>query len=122
MADHLDITVHTAAAESQWSNGVVERNNQTLAHMMGKIIAETNTSPDLALTWALNAKNSPRNTAGFSPFQLVHGFNPKLLASLSDELPALSIKLSSQIVQQNLNAIHSAHAAFIASENSERIR
>ena len=91
MADHLDITVHTAAAESQWSNGVVERNNQTLAHMMGKIIAETNTSPDLALTWALNAKNSPRNTAGFSPFQLVHGFNPKLLASLSDELPTCTI-------------------------------
>ena len=37
MADHLGIIVHPTAAESPWSNGVVERNNQTLAHMIGKI-------------------------------------------------------------------------------------
>ena len=94
MADNLGITVHTTAAESPWSNGVVERNNQTLAHRMDKIIAETNTSPDLALTWALNEKNSLQNVAGVSPFQLVLGSNPKLLATQSDELPALSIKPS----------------------------
>ena len=34
VADHLGITVHTAAGESPWSNGVVERNNQTLTHIM----------------------------------------------------------------------------------------
>ena len=44
MADHLSVTVHTTGAESPWSNGVVERNNQILTHMMDKIIAETNTS------------------------------------------------------------------------------
>ena len=44
MADHLSVTVHTTAAESPWSNGVVERNNQILTHMMDKIITETNTS------------------------------------------------------------------------------
>ena len=75
--------------------------------MMDKIIAETNTSPDLALTWALNAKSSLQNVAGFSPFQLVFATNFKLPATLSDDLPALSIKPSSQIVQENLNAIHS---------------
>ena len=69
----------------------------------------------------MNAKNSLQIVAGFSPFQLVLGFNPKLPATLSDELPARSIKPSSQIGQENLNAIHSACAAFIASENSERI-
>ena len=114
------ITVHTTAAEAPWSNGVVERNTQT--HMMNKITAETNTSPDLAQTWALNAKNILQNVAAFSTFQLVLGTNPKLTATLSDDLPALSIKPSSQIVQENLNAIHSARAAFVASENSERIR
>ena len=116
MANH----VHTTAAEAPWSNGVVERNTQT--HMMNKITAETNTSPDLAQTWALNAKNIRQNVAAFSTFQLVLGTNPKLTATLSDDLPALSIKPSSQIVQENLNAIHSARAAFVASENSERIR
>ena len=44
MADHLSVAVHTTGAESPWSNGVVERNNQILTHMMDKIIAETNTS------------------------------------------------------------------------------
>ena len=59
MADHLGIIVHPTAAESPWSNGVVERNNQTLTHMMDKIIDETKTSPNIALKWALNAiKNS----------------------------------------------------------------
>ena len=75
--------------------------------------------PDLALTWT---KNSLQNVTSFSPFQLVLGTNHKLPATLSDDLPALSIKPSSQIVQQNLNAIHSACAAVIASENSERIQ
>ena len=59
MADHLGITLHTIASESLWSNGVDERNNQTLTHMMDKVIAETNTSPDLALTWALNGRKQP---------------------------------------------------------------
>ena len=120
MANHLVITVHTTAAESPWSNGVVERNTQI--HMMDKITAETNTSPDLAQTWALNAKNILQNVAAFSTFQLVLGTNPKLTATISDDLPALSIKPSSQIVQENLNAIHSTRAAFVASENSEIIR
>ena len=123
MADYLSTTVHITAAESPWSNESCweETPNQTLTHMMDKIIAETNTSPDLALTWALNAKNSLQNVAGFSPFQLVFATNFKLPATLSDDLPALSIKLSSQIVQENLNAIHSWNAAFITSDNFEEI-
>ena len=36
MVGHLGITVHTTAAESPWSNGVVERNNQTLAQIWTK--------------------------------------------------------------------------------------
>ena len=64
MCDCLGITIQTTAAESPWSNGIVERNNQTLATMMDKIIADTNCSPDLALAWALNAKSSLKNVAG----------------------------------------------------------
>ena len=88
-----------------------------------KIIAERKTSPDLVLAWALNAKKSLHNVAGFSPFELVIGSNIKLPATLSDDLPALSVKSSSEIVLENLSTIHSAHAAaFITSENFERIR
>ena len=59
MADQIGIIINTTAAEASWSNGVVERNNQTLTHMMDKIIDETKTFPNIALKWALNAiKNS----------------------------------------------------------------
>ena len=35
-SDYLDINIQTAP-ESPWSNGIVERNSQTLANMMNKI-------------------------------------------------------------------------------------
>lgn len=122
MCDYLGIHIKPTAAESPWSNGIVERNNQTLANMMEKIIKDTNCSLELALSWALNAKNSLQNVAGFSPFQLVLGKNPKLPAVLSDDLPALSMKPSSEVIQENLNAIHSARKAFIAIENDRKIK
>ena len=56
MCECLGINVCTTAAESPWSNGVVERNNQTLASMMDKIIEDTKCKPELALVWALSAK------------------------------------------------------------------
>ena len=104
--DYLGINIQTTAAESPWSNGIVERNSQTLANMMNKIVCDTNCSLELALCWALNAKNSLQNTAGFSPFQLVLGRNPKLPTTLTDDLPALPMKPSSEVLQNNLNALH----------------
>ena len=63
-----------------------------------------------------------QNTTGSSPFQLVLGRNPKLPSTLSDNVPALSMKPSSEVLQDNLNALNSARRAFIASENDEIIK
>lgn len=120
--EQFGIVVKTTAAESPWSNGVVERNNQTLARSMDKIIQDTGCHADLALLWALNAKNSLQNVAGFSPFQLVLGQNPRLPSLQSDELPSLSQQNMPQLMRNNLNAIHAARRAFIACENDEKIR
>ena len=68
--DYLGINIKTSGAESSWSNAVVET---TLANMMDKRISDANYSPELALTWPRNAKNSLQNVAGFSLFQLVLG-------------------------------------------------
>ena len=122
MTEALGINVQTTAAESPWSNGIVERHNQTLATMMDKIIEDTKCSHDMALYWALNAKNSLQNVAGFSPYQLVLGRNPNLPCSTTENLPALSRKSTQDIIQANLNALHSARESFIASENNEKIR
>ena len=119
MADHLGITVHRCwIPMEQWRcweeqpnpNPHDRQNYSWNKHLL-------RSTSDLGI----ECKKSLQNVAGFSPFQLVLDTNPKLQVILSDNLPALSIKLSSQIVQENLNAIHSTYAAFIASENSERI-
>ena len=78
--------------------------------------------PELALLWALNAMNSLQNIAGFSPFQLVLGCNPKLPSALTDDLPAATQQSMSDLLKENLNAIHAARTAFIACENDEKIR
>ena len=62
------------------------------------------------------------NVAGFSPFQLVLGTNPRLPSYLTDEAPALTQESSSKLMQDNLNALHAARAAFISCENDEQIR
>ena len=122
LCEQFGIVVKTTPAESPWSNGVVERNNQTLARSMDKIIEDTGCHADLALLWALNAKNSLQNVAGFSPFQLVLGMNPRLPSTLTDELPSLTQRSMPQLIRDNLNALHAARSAFIACENEEKIR
>ena len=120
--ESLGITVKTTPAESPWSNGIVERNNQTIARSMDKIIEDTKCSNELALCWALNAKNALMNVAGFSPFQLVLGTNPRLPSCISDNTPALTQRSTSKLIQDNLNALHAARTAFISCENDEKIR
>ena len=122
LCEQFGILVNTTAAESPWSNGVVERHNQTMARSMDKIIADTGCHPEFALMWAVNAKNSLQNIAGFSPFQLVLGRNPRLPSTLTDDLPAITQRSMPELIRENLNALHSARTAFIACENDEKIR
>ena len=123
LAEQFGITIKTTAAESPWSNGIVERHNQTLANMLDKVLYENKTCNfETALYWCVNAKNSLCNVHGFSPYQLSIGTNPKLPSVMNDELPALTAKASSKLIADNLNALHSAREAFIQSEHSERIR
>ena len=122
LCENFNITVRTTAAESPWSNGVVERNNQTIARSMDKIIEDTGCDSELALCWAVNSKNTLMNVAGLSPFQLVLGTNPRLPSNLSDDIPALTQKSTSQTIRDHLNTLQAARTAFIACENDEKIR
>ena len=122
MCEALGITVKTTAAESPWSNGLVERRNLVLSEMLDKIIDETDCGVSLAVSWRVNAKNSLHNVHGFSLYQLTLGKNPKLPSTLSDKVLALTNKPVSKVISQNLEALHKAREAFTAAENSERIR
>ncbi|XP_066913250.1 uncharacterized protein [Clytia hemisphaerica] len=122
LAEQFGITIKTTAAESPWSNGIVERHNQTLSNMLDKVLNDTKCSINTALYWCVNAKNSLHNAHGFTPYQLSIGTNPQLPSLIDDKPPALSGKPATQMMKENLEVLHKAREAFIASEHSERIR
>ena len=122
MAESMGIYITTTAAESPWSNGLCERYNQVIGESLDKIMSDVNCTLTVALAWAVNAKNSLANVHGFSPSQLVFGFNPILPSVLCDHPPALSNKDYSEIINNHLQAQKLGREAFIQAESSERIR
>ena len=123
LAEAFNIRIMTTAAESPWSNGLVERHNGTLAATLDKVLAEEPKLPfDVALAWAVNAKNSLTNVHGFSPSQLTFGFNPQLPSVVCNKPPALESRTSQDIITDNLNAMKMSREAFMKAESSERIK
>ena len=122
MAQNLNIVVHTTAAESQWSNGLNERHNGILGEMVKKTIEDTHSSFEGALAWAISTKNILHCVHGYSPNQLVFGRNSNLPGLSNDKLPALEGVSTSEVVADNLNAMHAAKKQFIACKSSEKPR
>ena len=122
MNEKLNIETATTAAESPFSNGMVERHNLILAEAMHKTIDDVHCEPKIALAWAVCAKNSLQNYNGFSPNQLVFGHNVNIPSVLYDKLPALESSTSSDIIRENMNAMHVARQKYIEAESSEKIR
>ena len=87
--EQLNTRVLTTAAESPWSNGIVERHNAVLGTMIKKIIEDTACTGEIALVWALSAKNALANNYGYSPNQLVFGKKTNYPCAMNDKLPAL---------------------------------
>ena len=90
--------------------------------MLTKIMAEQSCSLEVAVAWVISAKNSLKNVHGFSPNQLVFGSNPNFPNAMNNEPLALERKTTSQIVAENLNAMHAARQAFIQSESAEKLQ
>ena len=123
MCSLMNIKIKTSPSESPWCNGTVERHNGILAQMISAVLEDTGCSIDIAISWAVNAKNSLSNVYGFSPYQLVLGKNPAIPNILSYEnLPALNESSSSKLVAEHLTGLQSARKKFIELENSARLR
>ena len=121
MGEKLNTTIKTTAAESPWSNGVNERHNAIIGNMAEKIHNETKCSMDTAIASAVSSKNALANVHGYSLNQLVFGYNPNFPSVLTNKLPAMESKTSSEIVLEHLTALHCARKAFVQSEASERL-
>jgi transposase InsO family protein len=122
MAQNMNIIVHTTAAESPWSNGLNERHNAILGEMVKKTKEDAGCSMDQAIGWAVCAKNALANVNGYSPNQLVFGWNINIPTCLNSQAPALEGVSTSEIVAKNLNAIHTARKSFIENESAEKLR
>ena len=81
--------------------------------MVEKIGQESNCGTQVALLWAVAARNVLVHFSGFSPNQLVFGFNPAVLDVFHSNQPALEPVTSSQVVSENLRAMHSAREEFL---------
>eukprot|EP00794_Sanderia_malayensis_P021304 gene21304-23381_t len=78
-------------------------------------------SLETALAWAVSAKNSLQNCFGYSPNQLVLSRNITLPSVTTSKLPALDSRINSDVVRENLNAMHKARESYIKAESSEKI-
>ena len=122
MGETFNIKIITTDAESSWANGICESYNDVLGKMVEKILEEVDCNLSVAVAWATAAKNGLQNIHGFSPAQLVFGFNPVLPCVNGDKPPVLSEDSYSEIIEDNLQAKKKAREAFIRTESSSRIR
>lgn len=131
MGENLNVTILSTAAEAPWSNGINERHNGILGEMLNKLTAEKEVSIEIALAWAVSAKNALTNIYGYSPNQLLFGTNPNLPNILNSNLPAIEeFKRRADIDQEvsstdsmlnKLQCIASARKAFISAESSGKL-
>ena len=122
MCEQLNVLSTTTPGESPWSNGVVERHNGILMETVKRVMDDCQCTLDIALPWAISAKNTLSSVSGFSPNVLVFGRNPNVPSVLTDYIPALSPCTHSDLVRRNLEVMHAARKGYVAAESSERIR
>ena len=122
LSDAYGIRLLCTAAESPWSNGMCERLNAILGMSVQRVMDDSKCNVETALAWAVAARNSLHNFSGYSPNQLVFGSNPSFPNVLDCSPPALEGRSNSQIIADNLNAMHIARKEFLRSESDEKIR
>ena len=123
LGEAIGCKVETGAGYSAWMNGINERNHAVVDRCLAKIMYENpEMDPEIALAWAVTAKNSYPMFGGFSSFQLVFGKQPNLPNILSDKLPALEGVTTSQSVAAHITAMYAGRKAFTEAMYDSKVR
>ena len=121
LAEYLDVKQSLTAASSPNQNGCNERNHAIVDRMMEKMLfADPEITPETALCWALNAKNTLENYQGFSPVQIVFGETPELPAIYAAGPSGFKEVKMAKAMGEQISALHLGREAFIQCE-SDRV-
>ncbi|KAJ8036474.1 hypothetical protein HOLleu_20462 [Holothuria leucospilota] len=120
-ADALDDDCESLIENISKKCEVCMRFKKTPARHVKMLEEDPKMEVEVALAWAVNAKNCMQNHCGFSPIQLVLDNHPNLPSVLSSQLQAFENAEVSDTVIRHLNALHAARRAFTKAESSERI-
>src|SRR5215469_7839953 len=123
LTEGFGIEILSTPAESPWSNGKCERMVRLVKDGMRKLLEEETRNFEIALNWTLAAKNCLMMKSGYSPNQLVFGRNPYIPNIMEDERTLEAEEIDeSNIMGENLRAMHKAREIHIQQESESRIR
>ena len=123
IAEYIGVRSSFTAASSPHQNGVNERNHAVCDKMMEKMrMQDPSLSAQVALTWALVAKNSLENVSGFSPFQLVFGKAPSLPSVYTAGPPGFEEVVMEKAVADHINALFLAREAYVQGESDKTLK
>ena len=106
MVQNLNIIVSTTATESPWRNRLNEQDNGILREIVKKAIEDTNCCFEVTLARTISTKNTLPEVHDYSPNQLAFDRNPNFPSLVTDKLSALEGVSTSEVVEDNLNAMH----------------
>ena len=123
IAEYIGVRSSFTAASSPNQNGVNERNHAIVDRMIDKMRTEDpSLSAQVALTWALVAKNSLENVSGFSPFQIVFGSAPSLPSVYTSGPPGYEEVVMEKAVADHINALFLGREAYIKGESDKILK
>jgi len=125
VAERHNITVYSTAAQAHFSNGMVERHNQTLKTMVARLrVDHPGAELQELLDLACLAKNSLGQHNGATPYQLMCGSTPRLPTAMTDELPALGDArvAGDKALHRHLDLLHSAREVHTRAEADASLR
>ena len=123
MCELFGIEHRTTAGYSPFSNGTVERHNGIIGTMVKALMEDLNIKIDVALPWAIQAKNNLKCLQGFTPSQLVFGKNMKVPSiSEMEDVTELKEITKSKYLADKINVMQQAREEFLKAERSMKLK
>ena len=123
IAEYIGVRSSFTAASSPNQNGINERNHAVVDRMIEKMrTQDPSLTAEVALTWALVAKNTLENVSGFSPFQLVFGKGPSLPSVYTAGPPGYKEVVMEKSVANHINALFLAREAYVQGESDKILK